>query len=947
MVGTPSETEEHTYKTFRSVIALFSVRSIIIPLILQGLLFLPGPVFSQVKNIEFFKERISFIYNSPYGKTDDKLRKLLLIQRQMKMQRADRDSAFMYLLQKIGVLYYAKGDFVSAVNCTKSSILLANECLCTYSCNALPLVHNYSNLFYYYERLHDLRKAFDTVDSCLIYALEGGEGFNELVALLLKKAEYLFNQGEYNLCSKYSKLGEDIIEKYYHGNHEDNIKYIVSFVINQVTALYFANDVSVEKKLQQKIRQLKETGNYKFLGSYYSLMGLIKRDKKEYNTALEYFRKSNEVNLSSKFDKQYAQNFGFIATLYKEINKFDSALIYCAKALKCADFEDSLFILREKGNIYVLKKMYDTAQYYFQKAFNTVQNGIDETSILQKSFHTPGGFNQLQKLLDLTTDKGNSFLQQYYREQNDSCIKKAILVYKKADLFLTKIKIEQHLEFASNLIWRNTARELYEHAIEACYVSKNINDAFYFFEKGRAILLNDEINEQKWMADSDLIKQAYLKKAISELEKHLVKIHIPSKEYLAVQKKLFTYYFQFDTLTNAIKNKNQLPLQHLYSTDFISLPGLRKSILKNSRQLIEIFSGNSAVYVLNITPENQTLQKNNKQVYDSLSSLFNYFITNHNQLNSHFRDFVKSAHQLYNLLFQNIPAYNSIIISPDGLSFPFEALVMNTDYQQPDYFLNHYATSYTYSARYLTNEFAADVKTANNVFGVAPVKYKYSNLAELFGSDTSLENINKYFINSTNYIFERATKNNFQQNFPDYKIVQLYTHGSDSSDNNEPVIYFADSALYLSQLILNRKPVTQLVVLSACETAKGKLYPGEGIFSFNRGFAALGIPAAISNLWSVENASSYRIIESFYKYISEGLPTDVALQKSKKEFINSNSSQDHKLPYFWASSILTGKVGTIEINKSDAPFTKLLLGLILGLGVVYYITIVRLKNTKG
>ncbi len=93
---------------------------------------------------------------------------------------------------------------------------------------------------------------------------------------------------------------------------------------------------------------------------------------------------------------------------------------------------------------------------------------------------------------------------------------------------------------------------------------------------------------------------------------------------------------------------------------------------------------------------------------------------------------------------------------------------------------------------------------------------------------------------------------------------------SDSSSRGEPVIYFADSALYLSELVGENKAATQLIVLSACETATGKEYKGEGVFSFNRGFAALGIPAAISSLWSVDNKSTYRITELFYKWLSQG-----------------------------------------------------------------------------
>lgn len=91
---------------------------------------------------------------------------------------------------------------------------------------------------------------------------------------------------------------------------------------------------------------------------------------------------------------------------------------------------------------------------------------------------------------------------------------KALAIYKKSDLFLAKIKTEQQFLFGSNLVWRSTARNLYEHAIEACYANNNMEDAFYFFEKSRSILLNDQINEQRWMADIDIANQAAIKKTL-------------------------------------------------------------------------------------------------------------------------------------------------------------------------------------------------------------------------------------------------------------------------------------------------------------------------------------------------------------------------------------------------------------------------------------------------
>jgi CHAT domain-containing protein len=879
------------------------------------------------------RDKILRVYNSSQKKTDEQFKELMRLQQEMKSLRQEKDSVYMMLLQKIGVLYFRKADYLKAISFTNESVTLAK----LYISNALPLVQNYSNLFFYYNRAGDEKNEYEVIDSCIEYAFKCNAGFDMTIGPLEEKVQYLFSKGQYSLCTRYARLGQNITVNYYHD--KDSIGTIAFFIIMHANALYFSkNSAEAEIILQNSVSEFLQNGYDKLLGTFYNLLGLINEDNGKYTTALSYFQKSYEKNKLNKYKNGCAKGLHDIGTLYAYyFKKPDIGLQYCNHALQYAeDASDSLFILKQIANIYTLKKMYDTAFRFFQLAFNEVQPGMNETTLLKNSFQYPG-LNLLQNISDLVTDKADAFVKEYYTTKNKNFLKQALIIYKKNDIFLAKIKTEQQLDLSSNLVWRTTARNLYEHAIEACNVNADIEDAFYFFEKSRAILLNDQINEQRWMADTDIAKEGVLKKNIIELDNKLNTAPASSNEYLKIQRELIIKNQELDVLTDSIKNKNPLYYKSYLDTSFITLSQLRENILNNSKALVEIFSGDSAVYVLTIASDNQSLSKINKQLYDSLTRSFTSFISNRYVLNKHFKDFIKTSHQLYNLLFQNIKSPDgSIIISPDGINFPFEALALNESIQQPDYFLNHYATSYTYSIKYLTNQFAANASNNNSVLGIAPVQYNYQNLAELPGSDASLKNINKYFSNATNLVLERATKNSFLQSFPGYNIIQLYTHASDSSMNNDPVIYFSDSALYLSSLIPDRKPVTQLVVLSACETANGKLYRGEGIFSFNRGFAALGIPAAISNLWSVDNESTYQITELFYKYLSQGLLTDIALQKAKLEFINKAASGEKKLPYFWAGSILTGKVDIIR-SEPDFEWIKLIVITILVLAFFYLI----------
>ncbi len=907
---------------------------------IAGILFFFSNAFCQCA-ADNFKKAIERVYNSSGQNISNQLKHLQQIEKQMTLCNLGQDSAFIFLTQKIGILYFRLSDYAAAIVYATKAIRAADFCYSRHACSDVTLFDCYYNLYYYYGRSDELKKKLDVADSCIRYSLAGNTGFDLLIPVLEEKIEYLFNSGAYNSCTRYARLGEDILAmKPVKANLTDQ----VYFINIQANALYFNKNLYEAKKfLEEKIDTFEKNKNTEKIGALYNLMGLIDLDSRNFKKALLNFEKGYKSNSIIKFRKGCAESLIFTGITYARGFRNDAASLACLDhALQYSDASDSLLVFGQKGYIYSLMDKSDTAQYFFRKAFDIIKYGTDEKKLLEKTFAFQGT-NILQKLSDLITVKGDDFVRQYRHKSEMNLLKQAIEVYKANDIFLDKIKRDQQLDFASNLVWRTTARNLYEHAIEACYMGDNSRDGFYFFEKGRAALLNDQVNEQRWENDSDIIKLAELKKNILNGEQKANGITPSSNEYLNIQKELYANNQRLAILENTLKAKNPAYFKNYVDTTFLSTSQLRHDVLGNSKSLIEIFYGDSSIYELVITPGKEYFRKIDKSLYDSLTQSYISLISNRYELNSHFRDFIKVSHSLYNLLFQQITlSGGSVIISPDGKSFPFEALAVNNDIQNPGYLLNHYAISYTYSANYLTNEFVENSGTSGNVFGIAPVQYNYAHLAPLTGSDHSLQNIDSYFGNTTSFTLDKATKNNFLRNFPSYSIVQLYTHASDTSAANDPVIYFSDSALYLSALLPDRKPVTQLVVLSACETANGKFYEGEGIFSFNRGFAAMGIPAAISTLWPVDNESTYAITELFYKYLSQGLPTDAALQKAKLEFISSHTSTEKTLPYFWAAPILTGKVDVIRMQQGF-PWVKWSL-ITLSAALFLYIAILFAKR---
>lgn len=892
-------------------------------------------VFGQCPDRDFLWHRIIYLRDSSKVAPEKQFDELSAYRNAMDQCGYRNDSTYAFLLQRIGWLYTNKNDFANAILCTQKSIAIVDEYKNSPAIIPSMSIKSYFNLYLMYDSLKLETKKIAAWDSCISHAISLQTGYQYALDALSFFVPLLFNKGDYFRCVDYANLAESLVAKTSATDVEREKIGLVFFTwkINALVFLKRTNEAS--SQLIKEIDFAVKNRKVDLLGTLYGLYAFVVRDEGKPLVAVGYYKKffnyNNRIN-SKEGCAAALNNIGFTYSFYLSENK--KAIFFLFKALKYADADGALNIYDNIANIYAKEQKYDSAFHYFQKAFDQLGPGFSEKDLLRKNILASGS-GITEYLTGMVLDKAAVCLNQYKATGIEQALNDAINIYRIMDQYFDKLKTIQS-EIQSKLFWKSNNRRLYEQAIEACYLKKDIEQAFYFFEKSRAILLNDQVNEQRWMADADIANQTVLKKNIIDLNLKLNSTAQSSDEYLKIQKDLYLKNQQLDILTDSIKNKNPMYFKNYLDTSFISVGQLRKDILGNSKSLIEIFSGDSAVYVLIITNRNQHLAKINRQLYDSLATSFNSFVSNPVLLNENFKGWVTTSHQLYRLVFQNnILPDGSIIISPDGINYPFEALVISGK-QEPDYFLNHYAISYTYSAKYLTNDFAENTNSTNTIFGMAPVNYNNDlNLAPLIGSDNSLKKINKYFSNGVNYVLQKATKNNFLQNFSAYDIVQLYTHASDSSARNDPVIYFADSALYLSSLLPYRKPVTQLVVLSACETANGKFYQGEGIFSFNRGFAAMGIPAAISNLWSVENESTYRITELFYKYLAKGLPTDVALQKAKLEFIKTSISKEKKLPYYWAGAILTGKVASFKVAHS-VPWLGIIILLIVLLSITFF-----------
>jgi len=901
----------------------------------------PMSSVSQCPDRSWLWNRLIYLRDSSTATFAEKLKELLTYEGRIGNCSYKFDSTHTLLLQRIGAAYYRLAEYLKAAQYMHHAIDIINSNAHKPSVDIKQNIRNYCTLAWIYDSLNDVTKKMRAFDSCIAIAARFNQVDLYYATALFRRAEYFFDVGDYHRCVNYATASEKIARANAdrsEAEHETATEWALASLFIRANGMLRLREYDAAAAiLANKIDECKKFGFIRHLTTIYFQLAELELQKDNYKAALLNYNQAYKYALEADYAigcKAVLSNIGYDIYFHK-LNDANKALWYCRKALSYKatdkseilnDAFESLIVFGRIGNIYVRRGLYDTAYYYYDLALSQLGRGMNETKLLNGSIEEFSTHKHIHYLTDLLIDKGDALLQQYGDSKKIGFLNKAVEVYKATDHLLDRIKSEQ-TELESKLFWRQDSRRLYEHAIEACYLQSNYSDAFYFFEKSRAVLLNDQLNEQRWLGEKDILTQTQLKKKTQQLEIEVKSSDKSSPHYSELENELFNNRQELDRVKELIRTNDPLYYQNFVDTNFISIRDLPKTILRHDQTLVELFIGDSAVYILAITPLKSYLQKINKADFDSLSVAYVSYISNPRLLNEKFHDFIAISGQLYQLMFKEIKLPpGRVVVSPEKY-FPFEALV--TTAQPLTYFVENYAVSYTYSARYLMNDFApkSDLKFGT-FMGIAPVQYA-NNLAALTGSDRSLKRMGAYFSNATNLVGAEASKNNFLREYYKYRIVQVYAHATDSGYAGEPVIYFSDSMLSLSDLFYENRPATSLIVLSACETAKGRLYNGEGVFSFNRQFAALGIPSSVSNLWMADNYASYQLMESFYKYLAKGLPLDVALQRAKKEFIKNTEFRDHKLPFFWAASILVGQTNSITLRESSWPWLSLIVFLFL------------------
>jgi tetratricopeptide (TPR) repeat protein len=241
-------------------------------------------------------------------------------------------------------------------------------------------------------------------------------------------------------------------------------------------------------------------------------------------------------------------------------------------------------------------------------------------------------------------------------------------------------------------------------------------------------------------------------------------------------------------------------------------------------------------------------------------------------------------------------AARRLIVVPHGLLhyLPFHALIDPSGTPLVERVEVAYAPSAGLLASCYARPTLAEGRGRRVLFGVPNpaiphVQGEIDALTELFGS-------------AGVFAGDAATEEAFRSQLPEADIIHLASHAVFREDNPLfSAIQLADSWISLYDLYSLRLRAA-LVTLSACATGLSQVLAGDELVGLTRGFFQAGAASVVVSLWAVNDTSTARLMEHFYRFLERGLGPAAAMRASQTQL-----RREYPHPYYWAPFLVVGR----------------------------------------
>ena len=193
-------------------------------------------------------------------------------------------------------------------------------------------------------------------------------------------------------------------------------------------------------------------------------------------------------------------------------------------------------------------------------------------------------------------------------------------------------------------------------------------------------------------------------------------------------------------------------------------------------------------------------------------------------------------------------------------------------------------------------------------FGPLPeAEEEVKTLAQLYGVD-----------HSRVFIGPEAREGVVKTEAAKFEVLHFATHGL--LDNRNPMFSFLtlaqtadepnEDGLLEAREILNMDLNAKLAVLSACQTARGRVGAGEGVIGMSWALFVAGVPTTVASQWKVDSASTTMLMIDFHRRLTTrqaaGRSKEAKAESLRKAALGVLKTERYRHPFYWAGFVMIG-----------------------------------------
>ena len=815
---------------------------------------------------------------------------------------------------------------------------------------------------------HNLQRRFDVSLEYYIKSLPLSQEVGDRVL----EAKILNSLGLSHSALGNFSLGLEFYQKAKALSEEINDKVTLHMALNNIATHYsnqgrFAESLDYLHRSLKIIEELGTASDRRSLAYKYQNIAFVYRHQGQHEQALVYARKSLQImeEIDDKFG--IANLYNNIGVIYKAQGLYAQSLEWFEKSLKrYEDLKATPGIARclnNIGDVYRLQKRRGEALAPLQKSLQLREKNRDLQGViltlnnLGRLYEADGKYTEMLDASRRSTELATeiNFPEELWKAQEISgkalaalgrpaearqSFQSAINTLETLRRQVAGGEQQQQSFFEDKLSpWLNMT--------QALVAQREYAEALSFAEQSKARVLLDALqggraNLRKSLSQEDRQKE-------EQLRLQLVNLNSKLTGELRSDKSDAT---RVADLKQAVA-KARLEYEDFETRLYASHPGLRvqrgeapiirkeelKGLLPDSASaLLEYVVGEDETYLFVVTKENgkpevdvrvYALPVNRKELARETEAF-------RQKLAGRDLGFRPSALKLYELILKpaegQLRGKSNLIISPDNTlwDLPFQALMTSAD----RFLIEGASISYTPSLTVLREmtkrreKVSAHATSAtllaigNPLVGNETMKrvaltLRDGKLDPLPEAEQEVKALGRLYgaTRSKVYVGAEAREDRVKSEASQARILHFATHGM---LNNASPMYShlalaeggtGEDGLLEAWELMHLDLQADLAVLSACETARGRIGAGEGMIGFSWAMFIAGVPSIVVSQWKVESAGTRDLMVNFHRSLisigkakTKTTKTEALRQAALK--LMKNPETNH--PFYWAGFVLVG-----------------------------------------